>query len=66
MCKCHPLIEQCQSIDKKILEKVVEERAFILPRCETLHLLQWMQKHPEQHHGICPFFAMDTMEKVDP
>jgi hypothetical protein len=25
---------------------------FAFTRCETLHFLQWMQKQPEQHHGM--------------
>jgi hypothetical protein len=36
----------------KIEEKTVKECGFALTKHETLHLSQWMQKHPKQHHGM--------------
>jgi hypothetical protein len=52
MWKCHKSIEQCQLVNKKTKEQVVEECGFVPTRHETLHLLQPTQKHPKQHHGM--------------
>ncbi len=30
----------------------MEELGFTFTRHETLHLSQWTQKHPKQHHGM--------------
>jgi hypothetical protein len=32
----------------------MEERGFFFAKYETLHLLQWTQKHPKQHYGMFP------------
>jgi hypothetical protein len=40
MCKCHQLTKQCQLIDEKIEEKVIEKHGFILIIRETLHFSQ--------------------------
>jgi hypothetical protein len=55
MCKCHQLIKQCRLINEKLKEKTVEERGFTPAKHDTLHLSQWMQKHPKQHHGMQSF-----------
>ncbi len=52
MCEWHQLTKQCQLVNKKTKKKMTKKHGFAFAKHETSHLSQWMQKHPEQHHGM--------------
>jgi hypothetical protein len=51
--KCEFLfLTKFRRTDPILEKKVIEKREFALAKHETMHILQWMQKCFERHHGM--------------